>query len=84
MGREAQRLALRAVEPRAGQRKELGEPSAQPGQVAPAADVGKMPIVVSGMASTVRSVATRKRHGQAMPTPPPMVMPSMKATPGLG
>ena len=38
----------------------------------------------TGIANTVRSVATRNRHGQAMPTPPPIVIPSMKATPGFG
>ena len=38
---------------------------------------------VSGMASRVFSVATRYLHGSAMPTPPPIVMPSMKATIGL-
>lgn len=39
---------------------------------------------VSGMAKRVFSVATRYFAGMAMPTPPPMVMPSMKATMGLG
>ncbi len=38
---------------------------------------------VSGMAKRVFSVATRNRAGAEMPTPPPMVMPSMTATIGL-
>ena len=36
------------------------------------------------MAKTVRSVAIRYLHGQEMPTPPPMVIPSMNTTPRLG
>ena len=39
---------------------------------------------VSGIAKRVFSVATRNSHGSEMPTPPPMVMPSMIATVGLG
>ena len=40
-----------------------------------------MPL--SGMAKRVFSVATRKAAGWLMPTPPPMVMPSMNATTGV-
>ena len=39
---------------------------------------------VSGMAKAVRSVATRNRAGWLIPTPPPMVIPSMIATTGFG
>ena len=45
---------------------------------------GKRPMPVSGMAKTVRSVATRQRQGSDRPTPPPMTIPSMTATTGLG
>ena len=41
MGGEAERDALRPVEPRAGQRQELGDAPAQAREVAPAADVGE-------------------------------------------
>ena len=39
---------------------------------------------VSGMANTVRSVASRWRHGREIPTPPPMTTPSITARVGLG
>ena len=39
---------------------------------------------VSGMASLVASVATRTWQGRAMPTPPPMVIPSIRTMVGLG
>ena len=39
---------------------------------------------VSGIAKRVASVATRKSHGSEMPTPPPIVIPSMIATVGFG
>ena len=41
---------------------------------------GKKPIPVSGMANRVRSVAIRKSPCTEIPTPPPMVMPSSRAT----
>ncbi len=41
-------------------------------------------MLVSGIARRVFSVATRYWHGSEMPTPPPMVMPSMIAIVGLG
>ena len=41
-------------------------------------------MLVSGMARRVFSVATRNSHGSEMPTPPPIVIPSMIATVGLG
>ncbi len=44
---------------------------------------GNRPIPLSGMAKVVRSVATRNRQGRERPTPPPMVIPSMKAMRGL-
>ncbi len=44
---------------------------------------GNRPMPLSGMAKRVFSVATRYLHGSAIPTPPPMVMPSMNATIGL-
>ena len=45
---------------------------------------GKRPMAVSGMAKSARSVATRKRPCAVSPTPPPMTMPSQRATWGLG
>ena len=44
---------------------------------------GKNPIVVSGMANTVFSVAILKGACRDKPTPPPMVMPSMYAIYGF-
>ena len=41
---------------------------------------GKRPIPVSGMAKTVFSVATRYFPWTDSPTPPPIVIPSMRAT----
>ncbi len=41
---------------------------------------GAMPMVTSGIANAVRSVTTRTEPWAEMPTPPPMVMPSMIAT----
>jgi hypothetical protein len=41
-------------------------------------------MLVSGIAKRVFWVATRKSHGSAIPTPPPIVIPSMIATVGLG
>jgi len=45
---------------------------------------GNKPIPVSGIASRVFSVAIRNSHGCEMPTPPPIVIPSMIAMVGLG
>lgn len=44
---------------------------------------GKKPIVVSGMAKTVFSVAILKGACIESPTPPPIVMPSMYAIYGF-
>lgn len=40
---------------------------------------GTRPILVSGMATTERSVTTRTAPWAETPTPPPMVMPSITA-----
>eukprot|EP01139_Manchomonas_bermudensis_P010684 Amastigsp_a340895_27.p3 type:complete len:122 gc:universal Amastigsp_a340895_27:656-291(-) len=45
---------------------------------------GNSPIAVSGIANTVRSVATRKWPWTESPNPPPIVIPSMSAMCGLG
>jgi hypothetical protein len=63
---------------------ELADPPRQARKIPAAADVGNRPMPVSGMAKRVFSVATRNFAGWLMPTPPPMVIPSMKATTGLG
>ena len=47
-------------------------------QVAPTS--GNRPMPVSGMASTVRSVTTRKLPWADTPTPPPITTPSISAT----
>lgn len=45
---------------------------------------GTNPIPVSGMATRERSVTTRTSPWADTPTPPPMTMPSMRATYGFG
>ena len=51
-------------------------------QVAPPS--GNRPIPVSGIAKSVRSVATKCEPVADTPTPPPMTIPSTSATYGLG
>lgn len=45
---------------------------------------GTKPIAVSGIATRERSVTTRTSPWADTPTPPPITMPSMSATYGLG
>jgi hypothetical protein len=83
MAREARPKAFAPVDPRAGEREVLRRPGRRDRNQPPPTS-GNRPIPVSGMANRVFSVATRNLAGCEMPTPPPMVIPSMKAAIGLG
>ncbi len=45
---------------------------------------GKSPMVISGMATRLFGVTTRKREAASRPRPPPMTTPWPKQSTGLG
>jgi hypothetical protein len=82
--REACPFAFRTIEARAGERQKLALCARQPRQIPAAAHVRKQADARfrHGEAGVLGRDAEAARAGE-MPTPPPMVMPSMKATTGL-
>ena len=75
-------MVIQGTEQVVGSRR--GEVSAALEAAHPPPTSGNRPIPVSGIANRVFSVATRNLAGWEMPTPPPIVIPSMKATTDLG
>ena len=77
-------MAVGAVEPSTGQRHILADAAGQARQVPAAADVGEQADYGFGHGEARIFGRDRKSQGSAMPTPPPIVIPSIIAIVGLG
>ena len=80
MCHDVERQRVGQAEPRAGEREPGSGALLQPRQEISRADIGEKPMPTSGIAKVIFSAPMRWLPWTDSPTPPPMTMPSIRAT----